>query len=652
MNDAMNTPQLPAVFGESAPRLLFVGGKGGVGKTSVSCAAARARAAAQPDKQHLIISTDPAHSTADAIAENGAPDNLTVVEFDAELAHASFLEANAEHLKAIATRGTFFDDSDVDMFLDLSLPGLDELMAFHTLATIDASGEYATITIDTAPTGHTLRLLGMPRFLETYLDAMETLLAKHRYMAGVFGSTEEDPTEVFLENLRETVGGLEESLQDPQQAAFLPVMLPETLSIAETARLLDELDDLRIAAPELVINRLIPAEDNPIATAIRSAQWNSIITVPEQMIQRDVWALPLLQLEPRGDDGLQALSQQFIAPGTIKGFLLDEDAEITELPEPAVDSPIPTKVLKDKSILLFAGKGGVGKTTTAASTATQLAASGTKTLILSTDPAHSLADALAIDLSDEALEVQPNLHAAHIDADTAFAAFKREFENEIEEAMNALVSGAELAFDTDAMRHLIDLAPPGLDELMALLRVIETLEEHTYDTVVLDTAPTGHLLRLLELPHLVSDWLNTLFNLILKYDNMLKVPNLKARLVEISRGAKQLQDLLTDSSRAGLVAVAIPTVLSSEETIDLLKACETLGVSVPAVIINQVTPAGKTPLFSAINAREAKAVAQIKRTAKKAHVSTITRGRVPKDLNDITTLGGSLIKAARGRKAA
>ncbi len=96
--------RIPNVCTPNGPTLVFVGGKGGVGKTSIACTVARSRAASDPHAQHLIISTDPAHSTADAIAETGAPTNLHVLEFDPEAAHAKFLEANAIHLKAIATR--------------------------------------------------------------------------------------------------------------------------------------------------------------------------------------------------------------------------------------------------------------------------------------------------------------------------------------------------------------------------------------------------------------------------------------------------------------------------------------------------------------------------------------------------------------------
>ena len=152
-----------------APAYEFIGGKGGVGKTTT--AAALALAAAGARHRTLVVSTDPAHSLGDALGQrvgagvtrvpaSGAP--LDALELDADRALARWLRARRGSLRLIAERGTYLDDADVDRFLGLSFPGVDELGGLLELTRVAAAGRYDTVVVDTAPTGHTLRLLAVP----------------------------------------------------------------------------------------------------------------------------------------------------------------------------------------------------------------------------------------------------------------------------------------------------------------------------------------------------------------------------------------------------------------------------------------------------------------------------------------------------------
>ncbi|MDP3182793.1 MAG: ArsA family ATPase, partial [Desulfobaccales bacterium] len=146
-------------------RLLFFGGKGGVGKTTCAAAAALRLARTRPTDTFLLVSTDPAHSLADSLADFRPPPNLRVLEFSAQECLEAFKARNRGKFAEIAARGTFLDDEDISRFLDLSLPGLDELMAMLEISRWAEAGDYATIIVDTAPTGHTLRLLMMPELI-------------------------------------------------------------------------------------------------------------------------------------------------------------------------------------------------------------------------------------------------------------------------------------------------------------------------------------------------------------------------------------------------------------------------------------------------------------------------------------------------------
>ena len=130
---------------------------------------------------------------------------------------------------------------------------------------------------------------------------------------------------------------------------------------------------------------------------------------------------------------------------------------------------------------------------------------------------------------------------------------------------------------------MLDLSPPGLDEIIALVRAMEFLEAGRYDIFILDSAPTGHLLRLLELPELIDQWLKTFFGLLLKYKLTFRFPSLSQQLVKISRNLKLLRNLWRDPARAALYAVSILTEMAFQETCDLWRPAATGGAGAGAV---------------------------------------------------------------------
>src|ERR1035441_538685 len=126
--------QMPSFFDKQGLQVLLFGGKGGVGKTTCATAAALRMSALAPDRSLLLVSTDPAHSVRDSLAGYAPPGNLQVVELDAQQYLVAFRERNGPMLREIAAAGTFLDDDDINQFLSLSLPGLDELMAFFEIS--------------------------------------------------------------------------------------------------------------------------------------------------------------------------------------------------------------------------------------------------------------------------------------------------------------------------------------------------------------------------------------------------------------------------------------------------------------------------------------------------------------------------------------
>jgi arsenite-transporting ATPase len=243
--------------------------------------------------------------------------------------------------------------------------------------------------------------------------------------------------------------------------------------------------------------------------------------------------------------------------------------------------------------LLFAGgKGGVGKSTAAATAALALAGEGRRVLLLSTDPAHSLGDVLRLALGDDERALAPRLHARELDAGAAFASRRGRYRAAVEELFDTLRGGAQFdaPFDRAVLEDLIDLAPPGLDELFALLAVIEALQRH--DLVVVDTAPTGHALRLLELVAKAREWVQVLLQILLKYRRVTGLGHLARDLTDTARELRQLEGLLRDPARARFLVVTRPAALPRLETARLLAGLKRVRVAAPCLLINACTPPG------------------------------------------------------------
>jgi arsenite-transporting ATPase len=154
------------------------------------------------------------------------------------------------------------------------------------------------------------------------------------------------------------------------------------------------------------------------------------------------------------------------------------------------------------------------------------------------------------------------------------------------------------------LERMLDLAPPGLDEVMALTRIMDFMAHDSYDLFVLDCASTGHLVRLLEMPDLINQWLKAFFSLFLKYEHILQMPGFVDELVAISRNLKKLRELLQNPAAAALYPVSIPTRMALEETKDLVEACGRLGITVPLMFLNLLTPPCDCRLCVGLRRRE------------------------------------------------
>jgi arsenite-transporting ATPase len=607
-----------------SPTFRFVGGKGGVGKTT--CAAAFGLLAARAGRSTLIISTDPAPSLGDVLEQRlthrprpvPGVAGLEAVEVDAAAALAKWLDRRRGLLEEIALRGTWLDADDVAGLMRLSLPGIDEVAGLLQVAEFADTGRYDHIVVDTAPTGHLLRMLGMPAVLEGLALAFDRMQAKHRIMVEALrGRWTPDAADALLQEIDGQARRLETLLRDPAQCGLSWVTLPERMAVEETRDGLRALNQQNITVDRIIINRMTSPPRRPCGwcDGRRSLEREAFLGLERLVGETGVTVatVPAAGKEPRGIAALRALGRHLMKPAARPGGRSRRARRFTAVLKTASGTADAAAVVPGGTeLLLFGGKGGVGKTTCAAAAAigVAVASPGLRVLLLSADPAHSVGDVLEAPVADEPRRISGgplNLLVRELDASTAFAALRDRLAQGVDEL---IVRSGGAATDQQAMRDLLDLAPPGVDELAAIIDVIAKLEVNTgvgRDLIVIDTAPTGHALRLLEMPALVHDWVKAIMAILLKYQPAVGLGSLGATLLRLSQGLGRLRALLQDASRTRFAVVTRPAMLPRAETLRLLARLEEASIPAPLVVVNAVG-AGTCPRCRAERARQQKEV--------------------------------------------
>ena len=456
-------------FLDQAPRFLFFTGKGGVGKTSIACATAIQLAA--NGKKILLVSTDPASnvgqvfgiSIGNHITAVPAVLNLSALEIDPQAAAQVYRDRIVGPVKGILP-------DDVVRGIEEQLSGActTEIAAFDefTSLLIDSplTSDYDHIVFDTAPTGHTIRLLQLPGAWSGFLEEGKGDASCLGPLAG-------------LEKQREQYKAAVDALADDKRTRLILVARAQQSTLREVARTHEELAGIGLKQQYLVINGILPkieAETDGLAAAIYKREQAALNAIPEVLrsLPQDQVALKAFDLV-----GLDALRQLLIdTPYQARGT---NDAPV-ELDKPSLSHLVDSIAVEGHGLVMTMGKGGVGKTTIAAAVAVELAHRGLAVHLTTSDPAAHLSDTL-----NGTLE---NLTVSRIDP-----------HEETERYRQHVLETKGTALDAHGRALLEeDLRSPCTEEIAVFQAFSRIIREAGKKFVVMDTAPTGHTLLLLD----------------------------------------------------------------------------------------------------------------------------------------------------------
>jgi arsenite-transporting ATPase len=251
---------------------------------------------------------------------------------------------------------------------------------------------------------------------------------------------------------------------------------------------------------------------------------------------------------------------------------------------------------KNFEFILFGGKGGVGKTSCASACALKLADAGRKTLLFSTDPAHSLSNSWDQKFGNvpQAVKGVKNLAALEIDAAAVMEEFKKEYGEELTELFET-----STYLDKEDIGSILTLPVPGMDEIMGLKKIMDFMEEKEYEVYVADTAPTGHTLRLLAMPQVIDHWIKVAAKMRWKYRYMVSrfsgkefEVSVDRFLLDLKKAVRRVHEHLTNAQRSEFVVVTLAEAMVVRQTEDLVAALRREGIPSRHMIVNHLTPEG------------------------------------------------------------
>lgn len=476
---------------------IFFSGKGGTGKTTMACATALHYA--NQNKQTLIVTTDPASNLADVFETDIGHkvtllhNNLWGLEIDPDEATHEYRERVLAPMRQSMPESVMAVlEEQFNSPCTTEIASFDKFVDFMVMEKSDKGENYDVIIFDTAPTGHTIRLLELPVDWSKHIE--ESAKGSGNTCIGPVASIQES---------KEKYDEATKLLGDASRTTFVFVLQPEQTSIFETKRSSKELKEIGVKNIELIINGILPEEvcEHPFFKSRFEMQQKYIGIIENdfpvkirKMYQRDG--------EIKGIKRIINIEKDLFANSANQDYQVNNEEFLNKEFENFVNDPI-DKIIKNdgktKSIF-FTGKGGVGKTVISVAAAYYFAKKGYKTLLLTTDPASHIGEVLEQEITDKINKIDgvKNLWSVIVDQEKA-----------TEEYKNRIIKESQPKYSEDMMIAIKEeLESPCTEEMAAFDKFMTFIESDDYDFVIFDTAPTGHTLRLLELPFDYSEQVN------------------------------------------------------------------------------------------------------------------------------------------------
>lgn len=460
-------------FLDAPPRFLFFTGKGGVGKTSIACATAVHLA--DSGARVLLVSTDPASNIGqvlgrrigNAITAIDTVPGLSAIEIDPEQAAEAYRERILGPVRGLLPEAAIASITEqLSGSCTTEVASFDEFTGLLTDETL--IGGYDHVVFDTAPTGHTIRLLQLPGSWTEFLDEGKGDASCLGPMAG-------------LDRQRSAYAAAVEALQDPERTRLILVTRPQESAVDEVVRTREELDRIGIRAANLVVNAVLPGGigDDELVRAVRGREQEALAHLAERLGDIDTDQIPLTAGNVMGVAALrQLLESDALDLATPAEF--GAAPEVPSVPEGCLSHLVDEIAAGGHGLVLCMGKGGVGKTTIAAAIAVGLVERGHAVHLTTTDPAAHL----GLTLTDAV----DNLRVTRIDPEQAV----RDYREHVMATKGASLDEAGRA------RLVEDLRSPCTEEVAVFRAFSSAIREARRTFVVVDTAPTGHTLLLLD----------------------------------------------------------------------------------------------------------------------------------------------------------
>ncbi len=526
---------------EDPTRVLFFTGKGGVGKTSVACATAIALADA--GKRVLLVSTDPA-SNLDEVLGVALGENPAAIPSVPRLSAMNIdpVEAAARYRERVVGpyRGVLPAAAVTSIEEQLSGACTVEIAAFDEFSKLlgdeAATAAFDHVIFDTAPTGHTLRLLELPAAWSSFIEA------------NVGGTSCLGPLS-GLGAQKALYAASNAALREPSQTTLVLVARPERAAFDEAERTRRELSALGVSNLILVVNAVFHATDraDPVALALEARAKAALASVPAGLAALRRVEVPLLPFGLVGIDALRALTRRDPSVAIVAPATPDDALPFAALPFDALVEGI---AAGGHGVVMTMGKGGVGKTSVAVRIATELARRGLRVLLTTTDPAAHVAET--------ARERPATMEVARIDP----AVETQRYTDEVLAASAGLVDAAGLALLAE------DLRSPCTEEIAVFRAFAEAVAQGEDRFVVIDTAPTGHTLLLLDAAESY-------------HREVLRKPGGSPEAV------RRLLPRLRDRAYTHVVLVTLPEATPIHEAMQLERDLARAGITPDAWVVNQ-----------------------------------------------------------------